>query len=123
MSKNILITGGGGFVGSHLTDKLLQQGYRVRILDDLTPQVHGEDLPGYLSPEAELIVGDVRDPRAVRAALKNIDVVFHFAATVGVGQSMYEISRYMSVNTQGTAELLQAILDSKQSVEKIVVAS
>jgi dTDP-L-rhamnose 4-epimerase len=123
MSKNILITGGGGFVGSHLTDKLLEQGHHVRILDDLTPQVHGEDLPGYLSPEAELIVGDIRESRAVRAALKNIDVIFHFAATVGVGQSMYEISRYMSVNTQGTAELLQAMLETKSNPEKLIVAS
>ena len=123
MSKHILITGGGGFVGSHLADSLLDQGHRVRILDDLTPQVHGDSRPQYLSPEVELIVGDVRDARRMRESLADIDVIFHFAATVGVGQSMYEISRYMSVNTQGTAELLQAILGAKRKPEKLIVAS
>ncbi len=123
MSKRVLITGGAGFVGSHLADGLLQAGYQVRILDDLTPQVHPLGRPTYLSADVELITGDVRDPNLLREALSGMDVVYHFAATVGVGQSMYEIARYMSVNTQGTAELLQAILDSKASVEKLVVAS
>jgi dTDP-L-rhamnose 4-epimerase len=123
MSKHILITGGGGFVGSHLADSLLEQGHRVRVLDDLTPQVHGEGRPEYLSPEVELMVGDIRNPKVVRQALANVDVIFHFAATVGVGQSMYEISRYMSVNTQGTAELLQAMLETRHTPEKLIVAS
>ena len=123
MSKRILITGGGGFVGSHLADALLLQGHQVRILDNLTPQVHGNDRPQYLTDEAELVVGDIRDPRTIGEALADMDVIFHFAATVGVGQSMYEISRYMSVNTQGTAELLQAILEAKRKPEKLVVAS
>lgn len=123
MSKQILITGGAGFVGSHLADGLLAAGHRVRILDDLTPQVHPTGRPDYLSEDVELVVGDVRDPNLLKTALTNVDVIYHFAATVGVGQSMYEISRYMSVNTQGTAELLQAILDSKRQPEKIVVAS
>ncbi len=124
MSKQVLITGGAGFVGSHVADGLLRAGHRVRVLDDLTPQVHpGGKRPDYLSPEVELVVGDVRDPRAVRQALAGVDAIYHFAATVGVGQSMYEISRYMSVNTQGTAELLQAILDLKLAPEKLVVAS
>lgn len=123
MSQQILITGGAGFVGSHLADQLLCEGHAVRVLDILTPQVHGGRAPDYLSPEVELIVGDVRDPATVRRALDRVDVVFHFAAAVGVGQSMYEISRYMSTNTQGTAELLQAILDSKYAPQKLIVAS
>ncbi|MDQ2833618.1 MAG: NAD-dependent epimerase/dehydratase family protein [Acidobacteriota bacterium] len=122
-SKQILITGGAGFVGSHLADGLVRAGHRVRVLDDLLPQVHQDGPPKYLSPEVELVVGDVRDPNLTRAMLRGVDVVFHFAATVGVGQSMYEISRYMSVNTQGTAELLQAILDTKIKLKKLIVAS
>lgn len=123
MSKRILITGGAGFVGSHLADGLLAAGHAVRVLDDLTPQVHPGGVPDYLSADVELMTGDVRDPNRLKEALAGVDVVYHFAATVGVGQSMYEIARYMSVNTQGTAELLQAVLDSKSGVEKIVVAS
>jgi dTDP-L-rhamnose 4-epimerase len=121
--RQVLITGGAGFVGSHLADGLLAAGHRVRILDDLTPQVHQDGKPAYLSPEVELVNGDVRDPNLLRDVLKGVDVVFHFAATVGVGQSMYEISRYMSVNTQGTAELLQAILDTRVGLQKLIVAS
>jgi len=122
--KRVLITGGAGFVGSHLADGLLAAGHSVRILDDLTPQVHTDGRrPTYLSNDVELVIGDVRDPNRVREVLRDIDIVFHFAATVGVGQSMYEISRYMSVNALGTAELLQAMLDSKIKPEKLVVAS
>lgn len=123
MSKQVLITGGAGFVGSHLADGLLEAGHGVRIFDQLTPQVHPTGRPDYLSPDVELVVGDMRDPSMVKKVLAGVDVVFHFAATVGVGQSMYEISRYMSVNTQGTAELLQGILDSKAPPEKLIVAS
>ncbi len=123
MSKQILITGGAGFVGSHLADGLLEAGHRVRILDDLNPQVHKSGRPDYLSDEVELLKGDVRDPNRLREVLAGVDVVYHFAAVVGVGQSMYEISRYMSVNTQGTAELLQAMLDAKYTPEKLIVAS
>ena len=123
MAKQILITGGAGFVGSHLADGLLAAGHSVRVLDDLTPQVHSSGPPDYLSPDVELIRGDIRDPNLLREILKSVDVIYHFAATVGVGQSMYEISRYMSVNTLGTAELLQSILDNKTPIEKLVVAS
>ncbi len=111
-------------MGSHLADGLLAAGHKVRVLDDLTPQVHAGGLaPGYLAPEVELVVGDVRDPNRLREVLSGVDVIFHFAATVGVGQSMYEISRYVSVNAQGTAELLQAMLDTKTTPQKLVVAS
>src|SRR3954471_1009561 len=123
MSKQVLITGGAGFVGSHLADGLLQAGHRVRILDDLTVQVHPEGPPTYLSHDVELVRGDVRDPNRLKEVLADVDVVYHFAAAVGVGQSMYEISRYMSINTQGTAELLQALLDLRHTPEKLVVAS
>lgn len=123
MGRQVLITGGAGFVGSHLADGLLKAGHSVRVLDDLTPQVHGGVRPDYLAKDVELAAGDVRDPNRLKDVLAGVDVVFHFAACVGVGQSMYEISRYMSVNTQGTAELLQAILDSKAAPQKLIVAS
>ena len=89
----VLITGGAGFVGSHLADELLAHGYQVRVLDVLAAQVHGDDAqwPGYLSAEVERMQGDVRDADAIRAALEDVDRVFHLAAAVGVGQSMYEI--------------------------------
>ena len=105
MAKNVLVTGGCGFVGSHLADALVAHGHNVRVLDNLDPQVHGDSVPDYLNPEAELLRGDIRDSGAVTRALKGIDVVFHLAAVVGVGQSMYEISRYVGTNTQGTCLL------------------
>ncbi len=121
----MLITGGAGFIGSHLTRRLLADGHRVRVLDNLTPQVHGTEdpptPPAYLDPEAELVVGDVRDRGAVAQALRGVDVVVHLAARVGVGQSMYEIASYSEVNTQGTAILLQSLIDSP--VRKLLVAS
>ena len=127
MSKHILITGGAGFLGSHLADELLEQGHRVRALDVLSPQVHGEpknnghSRPDYLNDDVELHLGDVCDPEAVRRALRGVDAVVHLAAAVGVGQSMYEIARYTEVNNMGTAMLLEAL--AQRSVEKLVVAS
>jgi dTDP-L-rhamnose 4-epimerase len=120
--KSILITGGAGFIGSHLADELLRHGYDVRVLDSLVGQVHGgAERPAYLDPEVELQVGDVRDESAVRRALEGVDAVVHLAARVGVGQSMYEITDYTSVNSYGTAVLLQALLD--RPVQKLLVAS
>ncbi|HET6655579.1 MAG TPA: NAD-dependent epimerase/dehydratase family protein [Gammaproteobacteria bacterium] len=125
--KNILITGGAGFIGSHLATELLHRGYHVRVLDNLTPQVHGPRVdgaqrrPAYLDDDVELCVGDVRDADAVRDALDGIDGVFHYAAAVGVGQSMYELEHYTSTNNVGTTVLLEAL--AKQPVEKLVVAS
>lgn len=121
-SQKVLITGGAGFIGSHLADELLAQGYAVRALDNLAPQVHGEtQRPSYLSSEVELVRGDVTDARAVRRALQGVDAVFHFAALVGVGQSMYEVAEYTRVNNLGTATLLEALIE--QPVERLVVAS
>src|SRR5215471_10975360 len=123
MSRHILVTGGAGFVGSHLVDTLVAAGHRVRVLDSLTTQVHGQGAPDYLSLEAELVRGDTRDVAVVRRALEGIDAVFHLAAAVGVGQSMYEIAHYVSANTQGTAVLLQELLNRKNRVQKLVLAS
>lgn len=123
MPGNILITGGAGFVGSHLADALVAAGHNVRLFDNLTEQVHANGIPDYLNPEAELVQGDMRDSAAVGRALEGIDVVFHLAAAVGVGQSMYEIEHYMGTNTQGTAVLLQQILNRKAQVQKLVLAS
>jgi dTDP-L-rhamnose 4-epimerase len=119
----ILITGGAGFIGSHLADALLQRGHRVRALDNLLLQVHGRDAerPAYLHPDVELQRGDVRDADAVRRALDGVEAVYHFAAAVGVGQSMYEIDHYTSTNNLGTAVLLQELAD--HPVAKLVVAS
>jgi dTDP-L-rhamnose 4-epimerase len=120
--QRVLITGGAGFIGSHLTDLLLEHGYSVRILDNLSPQVHPErQRPGYLTSDAQLVIGDVRDPEAVEHALKDIDMVVHLAAAVGVGQSMYQTAEYTSVNNLGTAILLERIV--KKPVRKLVVAS
>jgi dTDP-L-rhamnose 4-epimerase len=120
--SSILITGGAGFIGSHLTDELLRHGYDVRVLDSLVGQVHGDSThPSYLSPDAELLIGDMRDRDAVREALDGVDAVVHLAARVGVGQSMYELSEYTSANSCGTAVLLEALLD--HPVRKLLVAS
>lgn len=123
----VLVTGGAGFIGSHLTDRLIEAGYEVRILDALCAQVHGEDAaregraPRYLSPKAELIVGDVRDRDAVGRALEGVSAVVHLAAAVGVGQSMYEVAHYTDVNATGTAVLLEALRG--RDIRKLVVAS
>jgi dTDP-L-rhamnose 4-epimerase len=118
----VLITGGAGFIGAHLAAELISAGYRVRVLDKLDPQVHPERAaPAYLDPAAELIVGDVRDGAIVRRALEGVDAVCHLASAVGVGQSMYEIERYTSINDVGTAVLLQAIAET--NIRRLLVAS
>lgn len=121
--SQVLITGGAGFIGSHLADELLKAGYGVRILDNLSPQVHGSEprRPDYLADEVDLMVGDVRDHDTVRRALRGIDAVYHFAAAVGVGQSMYEVAHYTSVNNLGTAVLLETLVE--RPVERLIVAS
>src|ERR1043165_272174 len=103
MTKRILITGGAGFIGSHLADELLSEGYEVRVFDSLARQVHGprRARPHYLDSEVELIQGDMRDRESLQKALDGMDAVFHLAAMVGVGQSMYQVSEYTEVNNCG----------------------
>ncbi|MFM2045569.1 MAG: UDP-glucose 4-epimerase, partial [Pseudomonadota bacterium] len=122
MARSILITGGAGFIGSHLADQLLAEGHRVRALDNLSPQVHPDTTrPAYLDREVELVTGDIRDPDAVARALRGIDTVYHLAAAVGVGQSMYEVAEYTGINDLGTAVLLQALIE--RPVSRLIVAS
>lgn len=123
MAGRVLITGGAGFIGSHLADELLRRGYAVRILDSLSPQVHGdgETPPPYLSEEVDLRIGDLRDPGVVQSSLQKIDAVVHLASRVGVGQSMYRVADYVAVNDLGTAVLLEALIE--RPVERLVVAS
>jgi dTDP-L-rhamnose 4-epimerase len=122
VAERVLITGGAGFIGSHLADELLRAGYAVRALDVLVGQVHGDaQRPAYLDGDVELITGDVRHAEVVRGALEGIDAVVHLAARVGVGQSMYEQVEYAGANTLGTTVLLEALLE--HPVRKLVVAS
>lgn len=126
MAEKILVTGGAGFIGSHVVDLLIEQGYSVVVYDNLTPQVHGADQrpPEYLNKDAELIIADVRDREAMEKSLKGVDIVVHLAAAVGVGQSMYMVREYVDVNAVGTATLLDVIVNNSQlNVRKIIVAS
>jgi dTDP-L-rhamnose 4-epimerase len=123
MKGTVLITGGAGFIGSHVASELLKSGYHVRVLDSLVTQVHGEtpNRPSYLHKNTEFILGDVRDPEILDSALSGVEAVYHFVALVGVGQSMYQIAEYTSVNNLGTAVLLERLV--KYQVKKLVVAS
>jgi dTDP-L-rhamnose 4-epimerase len=119
----VLITGGAGFIGSHLANLLIEGGCKVRVIDSLSEQVHGAE-PGFplqLHADVERIEGDIRDRDALRAALAGVTHVCHLAAAVGVGQSMYEIDHYVDVNNRGTAVLLELLLE--HPVQRLVVAS
>lgn len=122
---NILVTGGAGFIGSHLVDALLKKGHSVRVVDKLEPQVHGFSgkRPVYLNREAEFIKADIGSRVILKKTLKNIEIIFHQAARVGVGQSMYEIKNYVRANTCATAALLEALVNEKHKVRKLIVAS
>jgi dTDP-L-rhamnose 4-epimerase len=121
---NILVTGGAGFIGSFLTDELVREGHRVRIYDNLEEQVHLGTIPSYINTDAEFIKADICDSDTLDKALKNIDIVFHEAAMVGVGQSMYQIKKYTKTNTYGTAVLLDLIVNKhKDHIQKMIVAA
>ena len=119
----ILVTGGAGFIGSHLVDALAARGHKVRVLDNLEEQVHGGKQPAYLNREAEYFWGDVQDREMLRKTLQGVEAVFHEAACVGVGQSMYQIEKYLSHNVLGTAVLLDVIVNDRIPLAKLVVAS
>src|SRR6185295_14416741 len=120
---NILVTGGAGFIGSHLVDSLVAGGHQVRILDVIAPQVHISGEPEYLNPKAEFIRGDVCDAALIEKVLDGVDVVYHEAAEVGVGQSMYEIQKFVRANDLGTAVLLEALVKRRSQIKKLIVAS
>ena len=122
MGETVLITGGAGFIGRHVARALLERGHRVRVIDSLIEQVHqGRGRPTELPQDAELVIGDVRDESLMLSALKGCDSVIHLAAEVGVGQSMYAVDRYTSVNDYGTAVLFQQLIE--RPVRKVVTAS
>ena len=120
--EKILVTGGAGFIGRRVCQELLSRGHEVRVLDALIEQVHGDGgRPQDLPAEVELIHGDVRNGHAVERALQGMDSVIHLAAEVGVGQSMYEVERYTSVNDVGTAVLFERLIANP--VRRVVTAS
>lgn len=121
--NNILVTGGAGFIGSFLVDKLITKGYQVRIMDNLEDQVHRGKKPNYLNKKAEFIKGDVRDYSDFKKAIFGIDAIFHLAAAVGVGQSNYQIGKYMDANVGGIANLFDILVNSKNIVKKVITIS
>jgi len=127
--KRVLITGGAGFIGSNLVKLLLNRGFEVTVLDNLSPQIHGdnakEESPLYLSikDQVNFILGSITDRTLLTKALINQDIIVHYAAETGTGQSMYKIHHYSDVNVTGTALLLDILANSKHSVKKMIVAS
>jgi dTDP-L-rhamnose 4-epimerase len=121
--KKVLLTGGAGFIGSHLASALVERGHQVRVLDVMDPQVHGANARRPEPPGAEMIRGDLLDSDTLTRALKGVEVIFHQAAAVGVGQSMYEPATYTRVNSLGTAMLMEKIATPDSRVEKVIVAS
>jgi len=124
MSANVLVTGGAGFIGSFIVDKLVERDYKVRIFDNLDSQVHTRSqAPSYLNREAEFIQGDMRDYEKLAGALKGVEVIFHYAASVGIAQSQYEIKKYVDVNVGGTANLLDVLVNKRYNIKKLIVAA
>jgi|Deesub1362A_J573_1020465.scaffolds.fasta_scaffold00098_105 dTDP-L-rhamnose 4-epimerase len=123
LSYKVLVTGGAGFIGSHIVDKLVDEGHEVTIIDNLEPQVHPKGAPEYVNREAKFILGDVRDREKIEELVEDSDVIFHEAAMVGVGQSMYQIEKYLETNVIGTGRLLEILANKEHNVKKLVVAS
>ena len=127
--KNVLITGGAGFIGSNLALKLIEKGYQVTVLDNLSPQIHGdnptETSPLYLSikDKVKFIHGTVTNKADWEVALKGQDAIVHYAAETGTGQSMYEVEKYVDVNINGTALMLNLLVNGNYGIKKVVVAS
>lgn len=122
--QRVLVTGGAGFIGSFLTDRLIEEGHSVVILDNLEKQVHQGSLPSYLNRKATFIQGDVRDYEIFSKALKGIDIVFHLASRVGVGQANYQIKDYVDTNIGGMGNLLNIIVNDKTTkVKKIIMTA
>jgi dTDP-L-rhamnose 4-epimerase len=122
--RHVLVTGGAGYIGSHLVDSLVARDYRVTVLDNLEPQVHRSGTwPSYANPAVEYVRGDVRDRGVFEPLVLATDAVVHFGAAVSVGQSMYQVDRYVDVNTRGTALLLDILVNAKHKVQKVLVAS
>ena len=126
MGKNILITGGAGFIGLALAEKLLRASHNITLLDNFSPQIHGDLTKkkkwiNNLNSKFKVIIGDIRDKLIVKRAVQNQEIIFHFAAETGTGQSMYEIDKYCSVNITGTAVLLECIIDSP--VQHLILGS
>src|SRR5436190_2754397 len=120
MGKRALVTGRAGLIGSHVTDLLVREGWKIRVLDNLEPNTHKRGKPAWINPASEFIEGDLRDRDTITAALGKIDMVFHQAA---YGGYMPEIAKYVHVNSLGTAQMLEVIRENKLPIKKIVVAS
>lgn len=124
MSK-ILVTGGAGFIGSHLVDALIDEGHDVTVVDSLEPQVHGDsgDPPDYLNPKARFVKGDVRDRVLMEKLIRDAEILFHKAAAVGVGQSMYQVEKYVDMNSRGASVILDVVASRNHNLKKMIVAS
>ena len=119
----VLVTGGAGFIGSFVVDRLVAEGHQVRILDRLDSQAHPAGPPGYVPPSAEVVIGDVRDPATCAATLVGMDAVVHAAAAVGIGQSLYRVAHYVDVNVHGTAVLLERLAEGPGRPRLVMLTS
>ena len=118
--KRALVTGGAGLIGSHLADLLIEEGWRVRVLDNIEPNTHKRGKPAWINKQADFKQGDLRDRETITQALRDIDVVFHQAA---YGGYMPEIAKYVHVNSLGTAQMLEVIREKNLPIKKVIVAS